>query len=75
LSKEFDNKQVYGKFIEKEDTCDMSKCKKLAEAMDRMADELKEREAIVTAKELEVCFVQFYISSCNSVTIYLSTCF
>jgi len=43
------------KCIEQELTHEMSKCKALAENMDQMADMLKEREAIVTARELEVC--------------------
>lgn len=35
---------------------EMSKCKTLAENLDEMADRLKERDAIITAKEREVCF-------------------
>lgn len=39
---------------------EMSKCKILAENLDEMADRLKERDAIITAKELEVCFWVLY---------------
>jgi len=35
-------------------THDMSKCKELAEDLEKRSDMLKERDAIVTAKELEV---------------------
>lgn len=55
LLKEFNKKWLNDrKRIEEELTHEMSKCKEIAENMDRMADMLKEREAIVTAKELEV---------------------
>lgn len=54
--KEFNNKLLDDrKCIEVELTNEMLKCKGIAENMDRMADMLKEREAIVIAKELEVC--------------------
>lgn len=44
------------KCLEEELIHKMSKCKALAENVDEMADMLKEKEAIVTAKELEVCY-------------------
>lgn len=55
LLKEFDNKCLNDrKHIEEELTYAMSKCTKLAKDLDKMSDMLKERDAIVTAKELEV---------------------
>lgn len=42
------------KHNEEQLTCSMSKCKELAKDLDNMSDKLKERDAIVTAKELEV---------------------
>jgi len=55
LLKEFNNKWSNDrKRIEDELTYAMSKCKALAEDLDKMSDTLKERDAIVTAKELEV---------------------
>ncbi|KAE9523683.1 hypothetical protein AGLY_015901 [Aphis glycines] len=55
LLKEFNNKwSIDRKRIEDELTYAMSKCKALAEDLDKMSDTLKERDAIVTAKELEV---------------------
>jgi len=42
------------KHTEEKLTCTMSKCKELAKDLDKMSDMLKERDAIVTAKELEV---------------------
>jgi len=55
LLKEFNNKWLDDrKRIEEELIHEMSKCKVLSENMDKMADMLKAKEAIVTAKELEV---------------------
>jgi len=55
LLKEFNNKWSNDrKRIEDELTYAMSKCKALAKDLDIMSDTLKERDAIVTAKELEV---------------------
>lgn len=48
------------KRIEEELIHKMSKCKVLAENVDKMADMLKEKEAVVTAKELEVCYLVLY---------------
>lgn len=48
------------KLIEEELIHKMSKCKALAENVDEMADMLKEKEAIVTAKELEVWYSVLY---------------
>ncbi|XP_060848425.1 uncharacterized protein LOC132927855 [Rhopalosiphum padi] len=42
------------KHTEEKLTCTMSKCKELAKDLDKMSDMLKERDAIVTAKELEL---------------------
>lgn len=42
------------KRIEEELTHEVSKCRALTENMDKITDMLVEREAIVTAKELEV---------------------
>jgi len=61
LLKELNNKWIQDrKYIEEELIHEMSKCKELAENMDKMADMLKEREATVTAKELEVHNLGFY---------------
>ncbi|XP_026818802.1 RING finger protein PFF0165c-like isoform X1 [Rhopalosiphum maidis] len=55
LLKEFNNKWSNDrKRIEDELTYAMSKCKALANDLDKMSDMLKERDAIVTAKELEL---------------------
>lgn len=55
LLKEFNDKWSNDrKHIEEELTYAMSKCKALAKELDEMSDKLKERDAIVTAKELEV---------------------
>lgn len=55
LLKEFKNKWSNDrKRIEEELAYAMSKCKTLAKDLDKMSDKLKERDAIVTAKELEV---------------------
>ncbi|XP_015379772.1 PREDICTED: putative leucine-rich repeat-containing protein DDB_G0290503 isoform X2 [Diuraphis noxia] len=55
LLKEFNNKWLNDrKLIEEELTFAMSKCKALAKELDEMSDKLKERDAIVTAKELEL---------------------
>jgi len=68
LLKEFKKKWTdERKCIEEELIHEMSKCKVLAENMDKMADMLKEREAIVTARELELacqkdCMDNKYIS-------------
>lgn len=48
------------KRTEEELTHAMSKCKALVENMDEMADMLKEKEATLTAKELEVCYSVLY---------------
>lgn len=62
LLKEFNNKWLHDKkHIEDELTREVSKCKTLAENMDKMADMLNEREAIVKAKELEVsCLINTF---------------
>ncbi|CAI6353326.1 unnamed protein product [Macrosiphum euphorbiae] len=55
LLKEFNNKWSNDrKRIEEELAYAMSKCKALAKDLDKMSDKLKERDAIVTAKELEL---------------------
>lgn len=55
LLKEFNNKWSNDrKHIEEELTYAMSKCKTLAKDLDKMSDMLQERDAIVTAKELQV---------------------
>uniref|UniRef100_A0A2S2NP52 Centrosomal protein n=1 Tax=Schizaphis graminum TaxID=13262 RepID=A0A2S2NP52_SCHGA len=55
LLKEFNNKWSNDrKRIEDELTYAMSKCKALATDLDKMSDKLKERDAIVTAKELKL---------------------
>ncbi|XP_022177803.1 putative leucine-rich repeat-containing protein DDB_G0290503 isoform X2 [Myzus persicae] len=55
LLKEFNEKWLNDrKHIEDELTYAMSKCKALAKDLDEMSDKLKERDAIVTAKELEL---------------------
>lgn len=55
LLKEFNNKWSNDrKHIEEELTYAMSKCKTLAKDLDKMSDMLKERDAIVTTKELEL---------------------
>lgn len=57
LLKEFNNKWSNDrKRIEDELTYAMSKCKALAKDLDIMSDTLKERDAIVTAKELELAY-------------------
>lgn len=56
MLKEFNNRWMDSrKRIEEQLTHEMLKCKAIAENMDRMADMLKKREVIITAKELEVC--------------------
>lgn len=63
LLKEFKNKWANErKCIEEELIHEMTKCKVLAENMDKMADMLKEREAIITARELEVHHSVLYFS-------------
>jgi len=55
LLKELNNKWSNDrKHIEDELTDAMSKCKALAKDLDKMFDILKEKDAIVTAKELKV---------------------
>ncbi|KAF0764562.1 putative leucine-rich repeat-containing protein [Aphis craccivora] len=55
LLKDFNNKWSDDrKHNEEKLTCSMSKCKELAKDLDNMSDKLKERDAIVTAKELEL---------------------
>jgi len=55
LLKEFNDKWLDDrKLTEEELTHAMSKCKDLAKDLNKMSDMLKERDAIVTAKELEV---------------------
>lgn len=54
ILKEFNNKLNNNKTnIEKELSQAMEKCKKLVENLDNMADTLKDREAVLQAKELE----------------------
>lgn len=60
LLKEFNNKRIGGKYVEEELIREMSKCKHLAETMNKVADLLKKREDIVTAKELKVCHSVLY---------------
>lgn len=55
LLKEFNKKWFEDRTrIEEELKHNISKCKTLADNMDKMADNLKERETVITAKELEV---------------------
>lgn len=55
LLKKFNEKWLQDrKHIEEDLTHEISKCKALAENVEEMADILKEREAIVAVKELEV---------------------
>ncbi|VVC34125.1 Hypothetical protein CINCED_3A005839 [Cinara cedri] len=73
LLKEFNKKWLDDrKRIEEDLTNEISKCKALAENVDKMADMLKERETIVTAKELELackkdCIDNKYISLVQNV--------
>lgn len=55
LLKKFNEKWLQDKkHIEEDLIHEISKCRALAENVEKMADMLKEREAIVTVKELEV---------------------
>lgn len=64
LLKEFNKKWFEDrKRIEDELRHNISKCKTFADNMDEMADRLKERETIITAKELEVNYLVFFFFS------------
>jgi len=55
LLKDFNNKLSDDRKHSEEKLTDaMSKCKELAKNLEKKSDMLKERDAIVTAKELEV---------------------
>lgn len=70
LFKEFNNKWSEDrKRIEEELTCTVSKCKALTENVDKMADMVVEKDAIVTAKELEVCRSLFSIVLINLLSV------
>jgi len=56
LLKEFDKTwSVDRKRMEKELAQEISKCKAIIENMDKINNELKERELLIKARELEVC--------------------
>ena len=56
LTKDFNDKWSDDrKHTEEKLTHAISKCKELARDLEKRSDTLKEKDAIVTAKELEVC--------------------